>query len=94
MIEEVERKFRKMAEYAEDKEIVDPDPIIKPADADIYAQVTNFFSFLKFGDNSAWHGEDEIDEYFDSEDGDLSYCVFPLLKILLELITKKLTRQF
>ncbi len=55
----------------------------------IKSQVKNFFCFLKYGDNYQWHEIDEIDEYFNAENADTSYCVFPMLASVRETQIKR-----
>ena len=88
-VDQIEKNFKILDEFAEEKfGKIDKDPIIQDVDGNIYAQVTNFFSFLKFGDNAGWKREDEVESYFDSND-ELSYCIFPIVASIRETRIKR-----
>ena len=55
----------------------------------IRLQIANFFAFLKYGNNYEWKDENSIDEYFNSDNGDTSYCIFPIVASVRETRIKR-----
>ena len=55
----------------------------------IRLQIKNFFCFLKYGKNYEWQENDSVDEYFNSENADTSYCIFPMLASVRETRIKR-----
>ncbi|MBQ3572824.1 MAG: toll/interleukin-1 receptor domain-containing protein [Clostridia bacterium] len=55
----------------------------------VYLQIANFLAFLKYGNNYEWQELDAIDEYFNKDKGDTSYCVFPMVASVRETRIKR-----
>lgn len=52
-------------------------------------QIKNFFCFLKYGKNYEWQESESVDEYFNAENVDISYCIFPMLASVRETRIKR-----
>ena len=55
----------------------------------IRLQIKNFLCFLKYGEHYQWHEYEEVDNYFNDDQVDTSYCIFPMLASVRETRIKR-----